>query len=154
MVLDNDNISTLIVLVAAKDEQDIFRIATGSQDRPEAPGILMGKELGVAFDVTFYKTITAHFGKDISSCIENIYIIKPNVLMTTTGECYLCLCIMNSTKFTAPDSWPSLMQVLREMPKHHNRVAYIKALQILSGGLEERLDVVDLNDQELADLMR
>jgi hypothetical protein len=45
-----------------------------------------------------------------------------------------------------PGDVTTLPQMLRSMPPDRNRVAYMKALQVFAGGLEEQTKAVDLDE--------
>jgi hypothetical protein len=46
----------------------------------------------------------------------------------------------------ASKEWPTMPELLKNMPKDRNRLAYLKAWQILSGVAQELIKAVELED--------
>jgi hypothetical protein len=44
------------------------------------------------------------------------------------------------------NSWPTLPDLIKNLPKDKNRLAYLKAWQVLSGGLEETTKILDRDE--------
>lgn len=90
---------------------------------------------------------------ELASRIEALTSLEPILKEEGTDPSLLYLMRIDPRHFNAPESWPTLIEVLKNMPQGRNRVAYNKALQYFAGVHEAKVDVLEV-DKEVAERLQ
>lgn len=90
---------------------------------------------------------------ELAPNIEPLSSLEPLLKEELQDPSLLYVMRLKPDHFIAPQSWPTLIDVLRKMPQGRNRVAYNKALQYFAGVHSAQVDVLEL-DKEVAERLR
>lgn len=125
-----------IVLTACRDRSGFFRFFSTLQD---TPGFWLDIE-SCQDKGDIIHTIKESASSNIGLSLDKVKFnfvdgIEPTIELGGNRQGLLFLVEINKDSFEAPESWPTLPDLLRKMPKSKNRVAYLKVMQVLSGSL-------------------
>jgi len=144
VMLGSPSTKVAIILVGIKDQNGVYRFPTKNSFNP-----------GIVFKVNHDLTINQQIMREVESVtgIDNISIavdIEQNfsakVQLPNQESATLYVGRIDFYDTPVNESWRPLPEILRDMPKTKNRAAYLKAWQVLMGGLSQEVKVVESDE--------
>ncbi len=132
----------VVALIACRDKNGLVRVPTNGDKL--VPGFLIqGAEELALIRAAAEKLLHPELASHIK--IEHVI---PDAVQLASGEtCELLVGEIDAQHFTAPLEWATIPSLIREMPATRNRLAYLKAWQILTGAHQETLEAVELTEE-------
>ena len=144
-MLNKINITTpnITLLLACDGPKGLFHFPN---DEDPFPGINMSISHGLTWHDTMRDVGSEFLGKpELNSKILPIMVMEPEIEKGNDGST-LVLARIHKEEFLAPDLWPTLPALLHGMPKNKTRVPYLKAFQVLAGGLSQETQAVEMDE--------
>lgn len=138
----------IILLLGVKDSKGILRFPSKNTFNP---GIVFKAERNIPVNVQLIKEaekITGFSNLNLALEIEQNF--RGDVQLPNQSFSSLYVGMVVDSEAQAKPSWKSLPEILREMPKHKNRTIYLKAWQVLMGGLTQDNKVLEAEDADQA----
>lgn len=128
---------TAILLLATKDEGGVMRF----------PPIEIAARPLVSIDEQIVQAASAALGLDLTLKIriEQQYADEMTRADGTVTTVYLAT-VSDGVAPPAKKEWPTLPDLLRSLPKDRSRLPFMRAWQILTGGLTLNTKAVDMNE--------
>lgn len=145
MTLSPSETELVLILVAAQDERRLWRVRA---DEPGLPGIVARIDYAAPLNKQIRRAAAAAIGLESRS--EDLVVhgpLTPVIELDDGRQAALVLVQLTPEQLEAPSSWPTFPVVLRALPKNKSRLPYMKALQILSGALEQGVNAIEIDDQ-------
>ncbi|MFW7377956.1 MAG: hypothetical protein ACOH5I_04020 [Oligoflexus sp.] len=143
------------LFVACRDQRDIIRVAN---DIKPWPGIHVKVDSSRPLMPQVRQAWAEFMGKpEFAGKLQALGTIEPLLKLTDHETSCLFVLAMQASDFRAPESWPTLPELLRSLPAGRNRVAYNKAFQILAGALSDEFHAIEVDEtiqKRLADLLK
>ncbi len=138
---------TATLLVAVADPQGILRF-------PNDPLLWPGLTLTVNVMLGINSQLKDRATKDLGEAGNHIEIWQEysSPLLGSSGVAESTLYVSRLADDKSQNSlietklWPTLPELIRTLPKDRNRLAYLKAWQVLSGGLQESTKALDVEE--------
>jgi hypothetical protein len=148
-----ERVENLLVLTACQDEHGAFRFPGNYQGWP---GLYVSRKDGSG---SFWDRLRLAVQMALGevSLIDKVsieYVITPAIDLPDGREAALLLAKVSRADFIAPANWATLADILRSLPKTKNRVAYLKALQLLSGAHEQSIDAVEIDNASVNEIFQ
>ncbi len=133
-----------ILLAGFTDAVGVFRYVTESSD---LPGIRIRPQSGLALHDQFMVGLNAFLQ---SKCLPrdlNLKLMLHPAFEDTIeipGDAPVTLYLGQVVwDLDSPNNWPTLAELLRGMPKTRTRLAYMRAVQALAGGIKDDLQALE-----------
>lgn len=135
---------TVVALIACRDKNGLVRLPTDGDKITPGLHIQDGsdreeQELAKAVAEKMHR-------QDLVAFIKVDHVIHDALQLASGKHCDLVVGEVDSQKFTAPLEWATVPSLIREMPANRNRLAYLKAWQILTGAHQESLEAVEITE--------
>ena len=134
----------VIFLVGIKDEKGVFRFPSKNNFNP---GIVFKADKKLPINeqmISQTESLTGLSQLNLKLDIEQSFSAEVKLPSGELGTLYVGA--IHDEQVTVDDSWRPLPMILREMPKDKNRAAYLKAWQVLMGGLTQDSKVLEAED--------
>lgn len=134
--------NTAILLLGLKRDNGVFVFPSSSE---EIPGILAAIDPSLPINPQLLELASRRSGvhpREISVWQE----FQETIKLPSGEDATLYAAKALLIPHTIPDDVTTLPEMLRRMPATRNRVAYMKALQVFAGGLEEQTKALDLEE--------
>lgn len=133
-----------ILLLAVRDERGILRF-------PSSPGAVSP---GIHFPVRALMPIQAQLtaaasdtvGRDVALHFRLCDEFADEIRMADGREATLYVANLEEPRVVAPNDWPVMPAILRSFPRDKSRIPYLRAWQILQGGLQLNTLAVDAEE--------
>lgn len=133
-----------VLLLAVRDERGVLRFP--SSQGATIPGLHM--------PVRPLMPIQAQLTAAASDCVERDVALHfrlcdefaDEIRLPDGREATLYVANLEEPRVTAPSSWPVMPDILRSLPRDKSRVPYLRAWQILQGGLQLNTIAVDAEE--------
>lgn len=145
-----------LLLLAVPDAHGVLRFPTDPQG-----GLLQGFA-GIVIPVAPLLPIAPQLldkaseviGRDIHLSCELYPEFADEVSLFAEEKITVFLAKLTHPEVKSPPEWPSLPEILRQMPRDRRRLPYMRAMQILTGALSLETKVVDVEEiaKHLTDL--
>ena len=138
----------VIFLVGIKDERGVLRFPSKNSFNP---GIVFKADPKRPINeqlIEQTESVTGLPGLNIKLDIEQNF--HTEVLLPNNDKATLYVGAIHRPEGGIDDSWRPLPHILRDMPKNKNRASYLKAWQVLMGGLSQDTKVVEADDAKKA----
>ncbi len=132
-----------VLLLGLPDARGVLRFAPASSEIlgvPFRPGPVLPINAQILAVANQALGMEIH-GPDLDICQE----YTDRVVLEGAEAC-LYLAIFRSQQIVAPDSWQSLPSHLRQMVRGPNRLAYLRAWQVMTGSLTLDTKAIETND--------
>lgn len=133
------NKKPVLVLISCRDENDLVRVPTDGD--PFVPGMLIADA-----DQALRKVAEKLLRPDLAPFISIEHIIQDGIQLPSGEHADLVVADIPRQHLTAPMDWATVPSLIRGMPKTRNRLAYLKAWQILTGAHQETLEAVEIDE--------
>ena len=158
-------VDKLLVLVACKDCRGLYRFPGNCSG---LPGLLIAKG-----DTIPYSALAIHGNDPLGKLICQLdiilqstlneaglgpkvkleHVILPPIELSESHMALLVLGRLSPEEFIAPESWPTLPEILKKMQRNKMRSPYLKAFQLLSGALEQEVDAYEFGGSKSSELL-
>ena len=138
----------VIVLCVKKDENDQFKVL---KDHEVYGGVLIKLE----HSLIAHQQIQMDIAKRTGAKQNHVILVESiTPMISVEGEAtLLVLAIIPPFVKVNSKQWTLLPEIIRKLPADKTRVPYVKALQILAGGLNDDLSAVEMT-QEIIDRLK
>lgn len=135
-----------ILLCAVADERGVLRFP--SNDATELPGLNFAVEAGVPINEQLVKAAENLLKVKLGGKLDVSQDFADPITRADGSAATLYVATVQEGAKRADESWPSLPEILRNLPKDKGRVPYLRAWQILTGGLKLETKAVDFAEVE------
>lgn len=129
----------VLVLIACRDEAGLVRVPTDGD--PLVPGLLVS-----GTDQALRKAAEKMLHPELAPFLTLEHIIQDAIQLPSGENAELVVAEIQPQHFVAPLDWATVPTLIRGMPTTRNRLAYLKAWQILTGAHQETLEAVEINE--------
>lgn len=140
MMLNRCSTSVAIVLLGVMDERGIMRFPV---DAPETPGLMFQPETLKPINEQIFDRIEREVLSRDPGLIDICQEYSCEVTLSDSRQATLYLATMKFQEKNAANQWDTMPELLRAMPKSRNRLAYLKAWQVLTGAMSENIKVIE-----------
>ena len=134
----------VIFLVGVKDARGVLRFPTKNNYNP---GVVFRTNRKIPVNeqlINETQVVTGLSGLNVQLQIEQNF--SADVTLPNGDSATLYVGIIHDYEGLISEAWKSLPEILRNMPRDKNRVSYLKAWQVLMGGLTQDSKVVEAED--------
>jgi hypothetical protein len=138
----------VIFLVGIKDEKGVFRFPTKNNFNP---GVVFKADQKIPINqqiISETEAITGYTGLNLDLEIEQNFAAAVELPNGDSATMYVGF--VKGDGYKIQEDWHPLPTILREMPKNKNRASYLKAWQVLMGGLTQDSKVIEAEDADKA----
>ena len=132
-----------VLLVAVPDAHGVLRLPTSGDTA--APGLIVRVQplapIGAQLVEAAAAAIDLGPAAGLAVDVETAFADPVTLAGGEAATLYVARVAQGAA--TAPASWPSVPEVLRAMAKNRARVPYLRAWQVLAGGLNDSVKAVD-----------
>lgn len=140
----------ILVLLSCRDERGVFRFPVDAEWKNAVFVKPKGKDPSA-----LQREVAARIGRpDLAKHIHVEHVFENAVAQGESGAISLCVAVLSDAAFQAPDSWPTLPDLLRAMPSGRERLAFMKAVQLLAGSHKDTLEAIELTEEVRKALLR
>jgi len=133
-----------IVLLGVANEKGFLYFPTTA---PETPGIMFNPVAGQPVNLQIVSQASDFLGIELTGqTIEICQDYSDLVSLTSGNQATLYLATIRGKPELIKDDWSNLPDHLRAMPKNKNRIAYLRAWQVLTGSLTLNTKVIEADD--------
>lgn len=134
----------VVFLVGIEDELGVLRFPTKNSFNP---GIVFKADRKVPINEQIIKETEAITGYENLNLILNIeQNFSSEIYLPNKEKATLYVGSILKKNLKTHEDWKALPIILREMPKDKNRASYLKAWQVLMGGLTQDNKVIEAED--------
>jgi hypothetical protein len=133
-----------VLLAGIPDEKGVLRFPNNGQ---AYPGICFEPQPLIPISEQLIKAATNHLKQDKPVAIE----INHKYSDQVDGEYSIYLATLDSKTFSGDSEWQSMPELLRGMDRSRKRLPFLRAWQVLSGGLE--LDTTAVENADLSEYL-
>lgn len=143
-----------ILLVACRDAHGFYRFPV-EVDSP-FPGIPIVMVEGYSEAMQVEQAVRQIFGDAVGTRKILLRIKFEDCLQISNREPQTLFLaeLTTSQDLETVAQWPTLPEILRQMPKDKNRVPYMKVMQVLAGDLEQGVSALELDDKLKEEIKR
>ncbi len=135
-----------VLLCAVPDERGVLRFP--SNDSTELPGLNFAVEAGLPINDQLIQVAEKTLNARLHGKLDVSQDFADPVVRVDGQPATLYVATVAEGAKRSDSSWPSLPEILRALPKNKGRVPYLRAWQILTGGLKLDTKAVDMADVE------
>lgn len=136
--------SVAILLAAIPDERDLMHFPQSATSFAGLPGLTFDVSPGMPINIQLMEQLWAHLGEKIKG-VDIIQAFVDEVRLPDGRAATVYLATVNGRR-TLTSGAPTMPEILRQMPKDRNRLAYLKAWQVLTGSLTLNTKAVELEE--------
>ena len=137
-----------ILLLGVFDDKQVMRFPDEGKTHG---GLLLNVDINLPIDPQLLDRAKAHVDTDFDARHVTIYQEFDEVIdLPDTGSATVYLGQVASEGLTAGNDWASFPELIRRLPKDRSRLPYLKAWQVLTGGL--KLDTRAIENADLGKL--
>ncbi|MDB2447068.1 hypothetical protein N9W79_00425 [bacterium] len=134
----------VIFLVGIKDEKGVLRFPTKNNFNP---GVVFKADGAVPINAQIIKETEALTGlENLNLNLEIEQNFSTEVVLQNGDKATLYVGAIHKFEGGINQEWKPLPMILREMPKDKNRPAYLRAWQVLMGGLNQDVKILEADD--------
>lgn len=131
----------VVFLVGAFDSKNVLKFYSKNSVNP---GIVFRVEGGLPInDQLIQQTEKVTGWESLSASIEIEQGFRDTVVLPDGASADIYVGKVAADRYRAPSHWKPLPELIRSLPPSGNRKAYLKAWQVLMGGLKEDVKVLD-----------
>ena len=134
----------VIFLVGIKDEKGVLRFPTKNNFNP---GVVFKADRNLPINEQIIKETELLTGlQKLNLNLEIEQNFSTEVVLQNGDKATLYVGAIHKFEGGVNEEWRPLPMILREMPKDKNRAAYLKAWQVLMGGLNQDVKILEADD--------
>jgi hypothetical protein len=142
-----------IFLVGVADERGVLRFPTAGD--AEAPGLRIPVRALVPINEQLVAAASAALGAAVGPALDIVQDFADEMELADGAGCTVYVARLNAARLApssqtviaeAANGWPSFPELLRGMSKTRRRLPFLRAWQVLSGGLELTTKAVDMDE--------
>jgi hypothetical protein len=134
-----------IFLVAVTDEDGVLRFPSDFS-HPFLYGLHIQVRPLLPVEPQLFDLARENIGTDLGAFLRVYEDFSDQLALTEDAKTTLFVGRLAHPEFRAPKTWLSLPDILRSMGKDRRRVAYMRALQVLTGALSQETKAVDVEE--------
>lgn len=135
-----------VLLCAVPDERGVLRFP--SNDSTEIPGLNFAVQAGEPINDQLIHVAEKTLNARLQGRLDISQEFADPVTRSDGQQATLYVATVAEGAKKSDASWPSLPDILRALPKDKGRVPYLRAWQILTGGLKLETKAVDMAEVE------
>ena len=146
------NRGRLVLVITAADPAGVLRVA---DDGSGSPGLPLDLRQGVPVETQIRVAVRMipELPEDLAApSVRILDLMESAVTRGQDRPATLVLVRVEEAGWHAPSGWPTFPAILRSLPRGKTRVSWMKAMQILAGGLEQDSDALEVDEEVLARL--
>ena len=130
-------------MVGIKDEKGVMRFP---DDKNVRPGIFIEVKPLIPINELMVDGLKRVLGPDWKPDFNICQELSEEIELEDGRSATVYVGTVPDHSFQAPGDWPSMPDILRSMPKNKGRISYLKAWQVLTGGLTINTKVLEAEE--------
>lgn len=136
-----------ILLVAVRDERGVLRVP--SSEAAALPGLNFAVKPLTPINEQLVATASAFFGRNVALALHVWQELADELTLPSGARATLYVASLNDPAVVATSAWPVIPELLRALPATKLRLPYLRAWQVLQGGLKVDTKALDVSDADM-----